>query len=124
MFHGISIDLLTSFVSSSQVWDSRKRTIIQDFRNHQFGVQSCAFSPDETLVLSADVDSVVMVSKKISSGIIVKSEMTCFTHTHTHTQNNRDTYIHINTHTHRQIDQYPQQSPTRKERVMLESLFL
>lgn len=42
----------------------RKKTVVQDFKGHEYGVTCCAFSPDETetLVVSADVDCVVMVS--------------------------------------------------------------
>ncbi|XP_064383959.1 apoptotic protease-activating factor 1-like isoform X2 [Halichondria panicea] len=64
-------DLLRSgklAVSSSEdntvkVWDVRKKTVVQDFKGHEYGVTCCAFSPDETetLVVSADVDCVVML---------------------------------------------------------------
>ncbi len=45
-----------------QVWDCQRKTVLTDFKKHSYGVQCCALSPDETLVLSADIDSVVMVS--------------------------------------------------------------
>ena len=57
-----------------KVWDTHRKTsiapgservkkspLILEFKGHQYGVQCCAISPDETLVISADIDSCVMV---------------------------------------------------------------
>ncbi len=52
-----------------KVWDVRKKTVVQDFKGHMYGVTCCAFSPDETLVLSADVDCVVLVSHSYNCNV-------------------------------------------------------
>ena len=44
-----------------QVWDARKRRLLTEFKRHVYGVQCCAISPDEKLVLSADIDSCINV---------------------------------------------------------------
>ena len=45
----------------SQVWDARKRRLLTEFKRHVYGVQCCAISPDEKLILSADIDSCINV---------------------------------------------------------------
>ena len=39
----------------------KKSSLILEFKGHQYGVQCCAITPGEDLVMSADIDSCVMV---------------------------------------------------------------
>ena len=61
-----------------KVWDTHRKTsiapgrervkkspLILEFKGHQYGVQCCAIAPDESLVISADIDSCVMVRNNI-----------------------------------------------------------
>ena len=63
--------------SNLQVWDTHRKTsfatgservqkspLILEFKGHQYGVQCCAIAPSEELVISADIDSCVMVGKQ------------------------------------------------------------
>ena len=45
-----------------QVWEPRTQRLVCDFSEHQYGVQCCCLSPDNKWVLSADIDSVIIVS--------------------------------------------------------------
>ena len=38
------------------------KQLVCDFKGHKYGVQCCAISSDEKLVLSADISSTVLVS--------------------------------------------------------------
>lgn len=59
-----------------KVWDTHRKTsiaptnervkkspLILEFKGHQYGVQCCAISPGERLVMSADIDSCIMVGE-------------------------------------------------------------
>ena len=61
-------------VNQLKVWDTHRKTsiapgnervkkssLILEFKGHQYGVQCCAITPAEDLVMSADIDSCVMV---------------------------------------------------------------
>lgn len=70
----IFIDCITPYVQC-QVWDThhrktsiapgnerlKKSSLILEFKGHQYGVQCCAISPNEEVVISADIDSCIMV---------------------------------------------------------------
>lgn len=60
-----------------QVWDTHRKSSIApgnervkksqlmvEFKGHHYGVQCCAIAPNESVVLSGDIDSCVMVSFK------------------------------------------------------------
>lgn len=54
-----------------QVWEPRTGRLVSDFKEHLYGVQSCALSPDNSWVISADIDSVIIVSAiRDNAGVI------------------------------------------------------
>lgn len=65
---------LYACLNQLKVWDTHRKTsiapgnervkkssLILEFKGHQYGVQCCAITPGEDLVMSADIDSCVMV---------------------------------------------------------------
>ncbi|CAI8008599.1 Uncharacterized WD repeat-containing protein alr3466 [Geodia barretti] len=75
-------------VSSSEdntvrVWETHRKTSIApgnervkksplmlEFKGHQYGVQCCAIAPDESLVISADIDSCIMLWEPLNGKVI------------------------------------------------------
>ena len=49
----------------------KKSPLILEFKGHQYGVQCCAIAPDEGLVISADIDSCVMVCFVLLNSLVL-----------------------------------------------------
>jgi apoptotic protease-activating factor len=48
----------------------KKSSLILEFKGHQYGVQCCAITPGEDLVMSADIDSCVMVWESLTGKVV------------------------------------------------------